>query len=279
MNIISLLAFPNIDPIAFSVGGFAVRWYALAYMAGIIGGWKYVAWLDKKSAKPLLSKNHLDDMILWAVIGVILGGRIGYVLFYNLPYYAENPFNALKIWQGGMSFHGGALGVILSYYIFSRKYKIPYVELMDRICCAVPIGLFFGRIANFINGELYGRVSDFAFAMIFPHGGALPRHPSQLYEAALEGAVLFLLLWWLAVRRKMLQKQHAGIISGAFLAGYGCFRFIIEYFREPDAHIGLLFNFISTGQLLCLPMIIIGGWLILRSQFYKINLPQTEDKP
>lgn len=266
-----ILSFPNIDPIAFSIGDYVVvRWYALAYMAGIIGGWQYVAWLDKRSKKPILAKNHIDDMILWAVLGVILGGRIGYVLFYNLPYYVQNPADALKIWQGGMSFHGGALGVIASYYLFSIKYKIPYVQLMDRICCAVPIGLFFGRIANFINGELYGRVSDFPLAMVFPHGGILPRHPSQLYEAALEGLLLFCILAYLALRKNtMLKPEYSGVLSGVFLAGYGASRFMVEFVREPDAHIGLLFGFISTGQLLCLPMIIIGLWLVFRKNLYK----------
>ncbi len=263
MNIaFSILAFPNIDPIAFSIAGLVVRWYALAYMIGIIGGWKYITWLDKRSNQPILSKTHIDDMMLWGVLGVVLGGRIGYVVFYNLPYYLNNPLDALKIWQGGMSFHGGALGVIFVFYLFARKYKIPYVQLMDRICCAVPIGLFFGRIANFINGELYGRVSDFPLAIVFPHGGALARHPSQLYEALLEGAVLFAVLTWLAVRRNMLRQSQQGIISGTLLFGYGLARFIIEYVREPDAHIGLLFGFISAGQVLCLPMIIVGAWLI-----------------
>jgi phosphatidylglycerol:prolipoprotein diacylglycerol transferase len=255
-------SFPNIDPVAFSIFGFAVRWYALAYMVGILGGLHYVRFIDNKSAAPMLTKKILDDALLWAVIGVILGGRLGYVLFYNLPYYLENPLDIPKMWHGGMSFHGGALGVIGGFYLFARRHKLPYVELMDRICTAVPIGLFFGRLANFINGELYGRVTDSKFGMIFPNGGDLPRHPSQLYEAGLEGLVLFFILMWLARRGNMLQSHRCGVLSGSFLLGYGLFRFIIEYVREPDAHIGLLFGFISRGQLLCLPMILVGLGLI-----------------
>jgi phosphatidylglycerol---prolipoprotein diacylglyceryl transferase len=254
--------FPNIDPIAFSLLGFSVRWYALAYMVGIIGGLHYVRFIDKQSPVPILNKKILDDALLWAVIGVILGGRIGYVLFYNLPYYLENPLDIAKMWHGGMSFHGGALGIIGGFYLFSRKYKLPYVELMDRICTAVPIGLFFGRIANFINGELYGRVTDSKFGMVFPTGGESARHPSQLYEAGLEGFVLFFILMWLARKGGMLRAERKGVVSGSFLFCYGIFRFMVEYVREPDAHIGLMLGFISAGQLLCLPMIIIGGYLI-----------------
>jgi phosphatidylglycerol:prolipoprotein diacylglycerol transferase len=260
----TILSFPAIDPIAFQWGFIVVRWYALAYMVGILGGWWYVGWLDKRSPMPLLTRKQYDDMMLWGVLGVVLGGRLGYVLFYNLPYFLEHPADILKMWQGGMSFHGGALGVIGGFYIFARLHTLPYKALMDRICPAVPIGLFLGRLANFINGELYGRVTDSSFGMVFPQGGALPRHPSQLYEAMLEGLVLFAVLWWLAVRHGKLRIEDGGFISGAFLAGYGLARFMVEYVREPDAHIGLFLGFITRGQILCIPMVVIGVWLMWR---------------
>ncbi|NET71253.1 MAG: prolipoprotein diacylglyceryl transferase [Sphaerospermopsis sp. SIO1G2] len=256
------LAFPTIDPVALEIGPFLIRWYALAYIAGIMGAWWMIDWLDRTcTPTPLLTKKQRDDMVMWGVIGIVLGGRIGYVLFYNLHYFLENLTDSIKIWQGGMSFHGGALGVVVSFYLFSRLHNLPYRTLMDRICCAVPIGLFFGRIANFVNGELYGRVTDVSWSIIFPHGGPLPRHPSQLYEAFFEGAVLFCLLLYLATKTSALKKP--GLLSGVFLAGYGLARASIEFFREPDAHIGFIIGSFSMGQLLCLPMMLIGSALIV----------------
>ncbi len=248
--------FPNIDPIAFSVGPLVVRWYALAYLAGFLAGWKYCVWLASKDSKLLPTREQIDDFLPWAILGVIAGGRIGYVLFYQLPYYADDPLGALKIWQGGMSFHGGALGVIIALFIYSFVKKIPLLRLTDIVCAAVPIGVFFGRIANFINSELWGRITDKPWGIVFPNGGDIARHPSQLYEAILEGFVLFwilLILYLLPVTR-----HRPGIVTGAFLAGYGIFRMIVENYREPDAHLGFIYGSISMGQILSLPMILLG---------------------
>jgi phosphatidylglycerol---prolipoprotein diacylglyceryl transferase len=255
------LAFPNIDPIAISIFGIAIRWYALAYITGIIGAWWYIGWLGRRYPPALLTKEQRDDMIVYGVLGVVLGGRLGYVVFYNLPYFLHHPQDILKMWQGGMSFHGGTLGVIFAFYLFSRIKSVPYLQLMDRICCAVPIGLFFGRLANFANGELYGRVTDVSWAVIFPHGGNLPRHPSQLYEATLEGLVLFIILFLCATRTNAL--RYPAFLSGLFLTGYGTARFMVEFVREPDTHLGLLYAYLSMGQWLSLPMILLGAIIML----------------
>ncbi|MBY0356098.1 MAG: prolipoprotein diacylglyceryl transferase [Rickettsiales bacterium] len=261
--IAELLAFPAIDPVALQLGPLAIRWYSLAYMGGILLGWLYVRWLDQRVAQTtLLTAHHYDDLITWAIAGVILGGRLGYVVFYQPAHYWANPQDILQLWHGGMSFHGGALGVIIAFYIYARRRGLSYVPLMDRLCCAVPIGLFFGRLANFVNGELYGRITDNAWGMIFPRGGDLPRHPSQLYEAALEGAVLWLLLFVVARRTHFRQR---GLCSGLFLLGYGIARFVVEFVREPDAYLGFVAGIFSMGQLLCLPMILIGGALVMRA--------------
>ncbi len=252
--------FPEIDPVAFSLGPFGVRWYALAYIAGILLGWRYalhlVGWDDKK--RP--NETDIEDFISWAIVGVILGGRLGYVLFYNFDFYAENPLDAFKVWEGGMAFHGGILGIIGAMALFSRLKGVPFLRLTDIVACAAPIGLFFGRIANFINGELYGRVSDVPWAVKFPAGGYVPRHPSQLYEALLEGVVLFILLWALSRRESL--RECPGVLSAIFLIGYGAARFTVEFFRQPDAQIGFLSGGFSMGQVLCLPMILAGVGLI-----------------
>jgi phosphatidylglycerol:prolipoprotein diacylglycerol transferase len=253
--------FPLIDPVAFYIGSLPVRWYALAYLAGFILGWRVALKLAGRLPDVPPTKDHIDDFLTWAILAVILGGRTGYVLFYNLPYYAEYPLEAFKIWQGGMSFHGGALGMILAMIIYAYVKKIYVLRLTDIICAVVPIGLFFGRIANFINAELYGRVTDSPLGMVFPGGGPDPRHPSQLYEAFSEGLLLFLILLVL-VRCKALEA-HPGLVSGAFLTGYGIFRFLVEYVREPDAHLGLIADYISMGQILSLPMILCGAGLMI----------------
>jgi phosphatidylglycerol:prolipoprotein diacylglycerol transferase len=258
-----LLSFPHIDPVLVHLGPLAIRWYSLAYIAGVLGGFWWVGKLDKKTASPIFTDAIREDMVVWAIAGIVLGGRLGYILFYNLPYFLEHPADMLKLWEGGMSFHGGLLGVITSFLLFARKHKLHFFHLMDRVAAVTPIGLFFGRLANFINGELYGRVSDSAFAMVFPRGGELPRHPSQLYEAFAEGLLLFTLLNIILVTTK---AKQAGMVSGAFLAGYGICRFVIEYAREPDAQLGLFFSTISMGQILCLPMIAYGSWLIATSK-------------
>ena len=257
-----LLIYPTIDPVLFEIGPIAIRWYALAYLAGIVGGYYYIGWLNRRQSVPLLTQKQLDDLIVWAVLGIMLGGRLGYVLFYKPDYYLANPSEIPAIWQGGMAFHGGLLGVIAAFYLFARRAKIAYLRLMDVVACAAPIGLFFGRAANFINAELYGRVSDCAVCMVFPYAGSAPRHPSQLYEAALEGAVLFALLMLLRCRSRLAEK--AGALSGAFLLGYASARFGVEFFREPDAYLGFLAAGLTMGQWLCLPMALIGLYLLLR---------------
>lgn len=258
------MTFPQIDPILFEIGPLAIRWYALAYVAGIFLGWWLLKRLSEKDTPPLLSEKALDDIMLYAICGIILGGRLGYVLFYNLDFYLEHPGEALKIWQGGMSFHGGLLGMIAAMAIFARRFKIRFLTLMDYIAVCAPIGLFFGRIANFINGELWGRVSDVWWAMVFPTGGPLPRHPSQLYEAALEGLLLFAILLLLATRTKIRHKP--GFLSGVFLLGYGVARSFVEQFREPDEQLGFLWDIITMGQLLSLPMILGGLYLIWQAK-------------
>ena len=252
--------FPALDPVALQVGPLAIRWYSLAYMAGFIGGWMYVRELVKRQPLGRVSLQQVDDFIVWIVMGVILGGRIGYVLFYNLPFYMSSPADAFKIWEGGMSFHGGLLGVVIAVIAYALKQKIPVLRLGDLSAAGATIGLFFGRIANFINDELWGRPTDVAWGVVFPKGGAEPRHPSQLYEAASEGLILFLLLLFLMIRTSL--PGRYGAIFGVFLTYYGVSRFIIEFFREPDIQIGLYYDLISQGQILCLPMIVIGLFLI-----------------
>lgn len=250
------LEFPNIDPVALEIGPVVIRWYALSYMAGFLLGWQYCMKLARLDGGVRPSPEDMDDFLPWAILGVILGGRLGYVLFYQFGYYLDNPLAALQVWNGGMSFHGGALGVILAMIIYAAVKKISFFRFSDIVVCAVPIGLFFGRIANFVNGELFGRASDVPWAMVFPMGGDEARHPSQLYEAVLEGAVLFLILGVLI--RIEVVRSRPGILGGAFLAGYGFFRGLIEFFREPDAHLGLIGEALSMGQVLSLPMIIFG---------------------
>lgn len=255
-----MLQYPNIDPVIFSIGPLAIRWYSLAYVVGIVFGCLYADYINKK----FLKENNLkvfDDFMTYAVLGIVLGGRIGYVIFYNLPFFAENPAAIFKLWEGGMSFHGGLLGFITATILYCRKFKVKIWVLLDLAACATPIGLFFGRIANFINGELYGRVTDASIGMVFPNGGDLPRHPSQLYEAFLEGLVLFIILYILAIHTKTRHKP--GMISGLFLIFYGSFRFVIEYFREADIQIGLILDFITMGQILCLAMVVAGFFIIL----------------
>jgi phosphatidylglycerol---prolipoprotein diacylglyceryl transferase len=269
-----LIPFPNIHPEIFSIGPFhldgwtlgpfAIRWYALAYIAGLIIGWRYCMALAKRP--PQIAKaQDIDDFLVWATIGVVLGGRIGYVLFYDLPRYLAEPAEIIKLWHGGMSFHGGALGVCVAIFLFCRQRKIALLGFADIIACAVPIGLFFGRIANFINGELWGRPTDVDWAMIFPGDpDHLPRHPSQLYEAFLEGIVLFLVLW--ALQRFVGARRRQGLLTGVFLAGYGLARITVEFFRQPDAQLGFLFAGATMGQLLSIPLVVIGVWLVARAK-------------
>lgn len=257
------IPFPAIDPVLIEVGPLVIRWYALAYIAGIVLGWRLARVLVQRAPK-VATPEQVDDFVTWVTLGIILGGRLGYVLFYRPGHYVTAPWEALYVWQGGMSFHGGAIGVIVAAWLFARRNGIDWVAFADRIVCVVPIGLFFGRSANFINGELWGRVTDVPWAMVFPTGGPDPRHPSQLYQAALEGLCLFALLMLLA--RSEWVRARPGILSGAFLAGYGVARIIGEFFRQPDAHLGFLFAGATMGQLLSVPMILLGAWLIQRGR-------------
>ena len=261
------IPYPAIDPVIFTVGPFAVRWYALAYIAGLVIGWRYCLAIAKKPPRAARPQD-IDDFLVWATLGVVLGGRIGYVLFYNFDHYLQNPIEVFYLWRGGMSFHGGALGVVVAILLFCRQRGIPLLVFADIITAAVPIGLFFGRIANFINGELWGRATDVPWAMIFPGDpNHVPRHPSQLYEAFLEGFVLFLLLWAL---QRLGARQRPGTLSGVFLIGYGIARIIVEFFRQPDAQIGFLLGDanlgITMGQVLSVPLVLIGLWLVLRAK-------------
>ncbi|WP_097279379.1 prolipoprotein diacylglyceryl transferase [Caenispirillum bisanense] len=265
------LPFPAIDPIAIELGPLAIRWYALAYLTGLLGGWWYLRFLARRTPGGP-NDVQVDDFLVWATLGVVLGGRLGYVLFYKPSYYLANPLDILKVWQGGMAFHGGVLGVLVAIYLFSRLRKLSFLRLGDLVCAVVPIGLFFGRIANFINGELWGRPApDVPWAFVFPHGGDVPRHPSQLYEAVLEGLVLFVvlhLLW-----RVTALRERQGFIAGAFLAGYGISRFIVEFFREPDDFLGTVAAGMTMGQLLSLPMILVGAALMIASGRFRSTEP------
>jgi phosphatidylglycerol:prolipoprotein diacylglycerol transferase len=262
------IVFPNINPAIIEFGALKVTWYSLAYIVGIILGYYYVLWLNDKR-KNRLSRKVIEDSISYIIIGIIIGGRVGYVIFYKPYYYLSNPIQILKTWEGGMSFHGALIGVLIALILYCRKNKISFLYFVDYIVCAGPIGLFFGRIANFINGELYGRVSNVSWAVLFPHGGMLPRHPSQLYEAVLEGLVLFLVLLIVFTKTKL--KELYGSIGALFLILYALFRFFVEYFREPDYHLGFVFYNFSMGQLLSLIMLIIGVsiFIMLARRFNK----------
>jgi phosphatidylglycerol:prolipoprotein diacylglycerol transferase len=263
------LPFPHIDPVAFSIGPFQARWYALAYVVGLIFAFWYMKRLVSNptlwNGRPAAATPaEIDDLFLWATFGVILGGRIGYVLFYDPGYFAAHPADIVKLWHGGMSFHGGFLGVIIACFAFARWKRLRLDQILDLAAASVPVGLGLGRLANFINGELFGRVTDVPWAMVFPEGGPLPRHPSQLYEAALEGGLLFLIGRIATHRYHAL--AHPGRVAGLFALSYALIRIFLEFFREPDAHIGFTAGFITRGMLLSLPMIVIGIWLLLRSR-------------
>ena len=255
--------FPNINPIAIDIGIIKIRWYALSYICGILLSWLLILKIIKTKNIKVSNKN-ISDLISNCMIGIIVGGRLGYVIFYNPEYYISNLLEILKIWNGGMSFHGGFLGVVIAVIYTSNTYKIPIMVFSDLISIVSPIGIFFGRIANFINGELYGKITNHKYGIIFPKGGSLPRHPSQLYEAFFEGLLLFIILWLLTKTSNILEKK--GLITGCFIFLYGVFRFFVEIFREPDLHIGYLYFDLSMGQLLSLPMILIGLYLI--NKFY-----------
>lgn len=273
--------FPDFDPVLFQIGPLAIRWYALAYVAGILLGWRYAILLSRNlklwgGRQPTLNAAQIDDLILWVTLGVIVGGRLGYVLFYFPSMLWEEPLNVFKVWEGGMSFHGGLLGVSLAMALFARANKLDIFRVADHVAPAVPIGLFFGRIANFINGELWGRTTDVPWGVRFCNqtimdaygfcpAGDVPRHPSQLYEAALEGLLLFGILWLAVWQWRLLSKP--GYATGIFLLGYGLSRALMETVREPDAHMPeALQGTVTMGMLLSIPMILIGAWLIHRAR-------------
>ncbi|MGE0874391.1 MAG: prolipoprotein diacylglyceryl transferase [Burkholderiales bacterium] len=247
-----MLMHPQIDPVAIAIGPIAIRWYGLMYLAAFGAFW----WLGRRRIAQGLApirREQLDDLLFFGVVGVIAGGRLGYVLFYKPAYYLAHPLEAFAIWQGGMSFHGGLIGVLVAMALYARTRKIDWWRLMDYVAPLVPLGLATGRLGNFINGELWGRTTDVAWGMVFRGAGSLPRHPSQLYQFALEGVALFALLWWFSSR-----PRPRAQVSAVFLAGYGSLRFAAEYFREPDDFLGLLALGLSMGQWLCVPMIVAG---------------------
>jgi phosphatidylglycerol:prolipoprotein diacylglycerol transferase len=260
--VILVLPYPYIDPVALKLGLLSIRWYSLAYITGLVLGWRYCLALVKWPPAGIASEK-IDDFMVWATLAVILGGRLGYTLFYKPEFYFSNPEEIFLVWKGGMSFHGGFLGLIVSIALFCRRHTIPFLRLGDLVCAAAPIGLFFGRLSNFINGELYGRVADVSWAVVFPRGGPYPRHPSQLYEATLEGPVLLVLLY--ALIRGIGALERPGLVSGVFAVGYSLSRIAVEFFRQPDAHLGYLFAGATMGQLLSLPILLFGLWLILNA--------------
>jgi phosphatidylglycerol---prolipoprotein diacylglyceryl transferase len=256
---LSVLPFPAIDPVLVTIGPFAIRWYALAYIFGILFGWLYARNIirhEKLWGGPApLTVIDYDDFIVWVTLGIILGGRTGYVLFYNFPHFMAHPFEILQVWKGGMSFHGGFLGCVVAVVLFAHHRGISLLSLGDITCAVGTIGLFLGRLANFVNGELWGRPTDVPWAMVFPAAGPLPRHPSQLYEAGLEGLVLFIVLT-LLIRAGALKRP--GLIIGAFAVGYAIMRTFCEFFREPDVQLGFLWGRLTMGMLLSIPLFIVG---------------------
>ncbi|MCK4621911.1 MAG: prolipoprotein diacylglyceryl transferase [Desulfuromonadales bacterium] len=253
------MPFPQIDPVIFHIGPLAVRWYGMMYLLGFVGGYLVMQQVARLRRLPI-SKELISDLLFYAVLGVVLGGRLGYALLYNPSYYLSRPLEIFYVWEGGMSFHGGLLGVLIVLLLFCKKHDLSLLMVADLAAVAVPIGLGFGRIGNFINAELWGRVTDVPWGVVFPGGGTAPRHPSQLYEALLEGVVLFVIIY--SLHRL---KVKTGVPGFCFLALYGLFRFLIEFVRQPDAHLGFLWGGATMGQLLSLPMLLVGcaGMIVL----------------
>jgi phosphatidylglycerol:prolipoprotein diacylglycerol transferase len=270
-----------VSPVALDLGFFELRWYSLAYLAGIFIGYWYMLKLLKQPGAPM-ARRHADDLVFYAALGIILGGRIGYVLFYNLPYYVEHPIDILKLWDGGMSFHGGVIGTTLGILYLARKEKLPWLRIHDYVACCVPFGLFFGRLANFVNHELWGAPSSVAWAVRFPEIAATgdtilgpPRHPTQLYEAGLEGLLLFAILWLMLWKTDA--RYQPGRLVGAFLFFYGIFRFAIEFVREPDAQLAgfAASTGLHMGQWLSVPMIVGGIYLMVTAPKRRVRVEPT----
>lgn len=258
-----MLSYPDINPIALQLGFIKIRWYGLMYLVGLVAAWLLLTYRSKKRPELHWSNEQISDLIFYGALGIIIGGRLGYMIFYDLSNFIHHPLLVFKTWDGGMSFHGGLLGVLFSMWLFSRKTGKHFIDITDFIAPVVPIGLAAGRLGNFINGELWGKISHVPWAMVFPAGGSFPRHPSQLYELSLEGIVLFILLWTFSSKAR---PRYAS--SGLFLLGYGIARFICEFFRVPDPQWGYLaFNWLTMGQLLSLPMIIGGIFLLAYSMY------------
>ena len=262
-----VIILPEFNRFAFQIGEFGLRWYALAYLAGLIFGWYFLRREAQRPKSPICIEA-IDVLFNYILFGIIVGGRLGYILFYNIEYYLHDPLATLRVWEGGMAFHGALLGIAISIFIMSKRNKIPFLCLTDRVALVVPIGLFFGRLSNFINGELYGRVTSVPWAMVFPNSDGQPRHPSQLYEAGVEGILLGLVMFSLWRRDWLLRR---GLLTGIFLTGYGIARTFIEILREPDSQLGLYFGGLSMGQLLSIPMIIVGCYFIFQ------NYPLSKD--
>lgn len=256
-------AYPEISPIIVQIGPLALRWYSMAYLFGILFGWWLAAKRIKKYQIPL-TKNNLEDIVFYFTLGVILGGRLGYVLAYGTEKFWLNPLEIFAVWHGGMSFHGGIIGVIIAMYLAAKHVNFSFLKLTDFTAPLVPVGIFLGRLANFVNDELWGRVTNVAWAVRFPNGGYLPRHPSQLYEACLEGVVLFVILNLMWTNKQC--RERKGFISGAFLLGYALFRMLLEQFREPDAQLGFLWSGVTMGQLLSLPALLGGVYLLSKAK-------------
>ncbi|HAA91365.1 MAG TPA: prolipoprotein diacylglyceryl transferase [Rhodospirillaceae bacterium] len=260
---------PEFDPIAFSIGPLAIRWYALAYIVGLVFGWRYCLRLTRRPPQ-IVKELYIDDLFVWVTLGVLIGGRLGFVVFYNPGYYLSNPLEIVQPWKGGMAFHGGLVGVMVAVYIYGRLKKTGFWPMADMLAAAVPVGLFLGRVGNFVNGELWGRVTDVPWGVIFPRAGPDPRHPSQLYEAGLEGLVLFGLLAWLIFRRDALTRP--GLVGGTFLIGYGCARAVVETVRAETHFAEQLPLGLTFGQLLSVPMILLGIYIVRRA----MNRPVAE---
>ena len=258
----------HLSPVALNLGIFQIRWYSLSYIAGILIGWWYLTKLIDQPGAPM-ARRHADDFVFYATLGIILGGRIFYVIFYD-PWMLKTPLQVFKLWDGGMSFHGGAFGVVAAVWWLAKRNGLSMLRFLDYVACCGPFGLFFGRLANFVNGELWGRATDVPWAIIFPDAGLDARHPSQLYEAGLEGLLLFAILWWLFWRTNARYKP--GLLLGVFLVGYGSARFFVEFFREPDRQLGLRSWGLSLGQSLSAPMVLVGLWFILTAKGRRVRV-------